>query len=228
MKASSLHSWEVDYREAVRIQEELALQVRVEDDLSRDHIGFVAGADVSHDRSTNTLYAAICVFSYPELELIELSSITGKASFPYIPGLLSFREGPVVLAAAETLTVKPDVILFDGQGIAHPRKLGLASHLGILLDLPTIGCAKSVLVGEWERPAEKRGASSPLIYRGEVVGDVLRTKDHVNPLFISPGHKVGRKTACEIVLSCSRRYRVPEPTRQAHIHVTRMRSTHRT
>lgn len=122
----------------------------------------------------------------------------------------------------------PDGIAFDGQGIAHPRKLGLASHLGVLLDLPTIGCAKSVLVGEWEWPAERRGASSPLIYRGEVVGDVLRTKDHVNPLFISPGHKVGRKTACEIVLSCCRRYRLPEPTRQAHIHVNRMRSTRHT
>ncbi|MCX7950273.1 MAG: endonuclease V, partial [Treponemataceae bacterium] len=146
-----------------------------------------------------------------------------RANFPYIPGLLSFREGPVILSAFEELTIRPDVIIFDGQGIAHPRGLGLASHLGILLDIPSIGCAKTALVGTWDEPPDRPGSFSPLIYGGQVVGDVLRTKERVRPVFVSPGHKVGRHAAREIVLACIRGYRLPEPTRQAHLEVNMLR-----
>jgi len=210
-------------RGSPRIQEELAGQVRTEDDLVPDEVRIIAGADVSYDRARERLYAAICVFSYPELELLEVAQATGPATFPYIPGLLSFREGPIVLAAAESLHLAPQVLLCDGQGIAHPRRLGLASHLGVILDLPTIGCAKSVLIGEWEEPGLEKGSLRPLIYRGEIVGSVLRTRAAVKPMFISPGHRVSIRFSQQLVLSCCRRYRLPEPTRCAHHRVTKMR-----
>jgi deoxyribonuclease V len=137
--------------------------------------------------------------------------------FPYVPGFLSFREGPAIIEALSRLKIKPDLILLDGQGIAHPKGLGIASHIGILLDLPTVGCAKSRLVGEYKEPGSNKGAWSPLKFHGSIVGAVLRTRDSVRPLFVSPGHRIDLKASIEIVLGCIGRYRIPEPLRRADI-----------
>lgn len=217
------HPWKVDTKQAVQIQQELRKLLSCDERFYPGSIGTIAGADISYALKSDVLYAAICVFSYPDLKRLEVVYACERASFPYIPGLLSFREGPAILSAYDKLNIKPDLIIFDGQGIAHPRGLGLASHLGLVLDTPTIGCAKNALVGSWEEPAGKAGAFSPLIFEGKEVGDVLRTKDRVRPVFVSPGHKIGRKAAREIVINCVRGYRLPEPTRQAHVEVNRMR-----
>jgi len=219
----ALHPWEVDFKKAVQIQQELKGLLCCEEGLYPSPIRTIAGVDISYALKSDLLFAAICVFSYPDLKRLEVVHGCEKVSFPYVPGLLSFREGPVIVSAYEKLAVKPDVVIFDGQGIAHPRGLGLASHMGIVLDVPTIGCAKSALVGTWEEPPEKAGTFSPLVYEGAVVGDVVRTKDRVRPVFVSPGHKLGRRAAREIVLTCLRGYRLPEPTRQAHIEVNKVR-----
>jgi len=218
-----LHSWDVDFREAIRIQGMLRHLVFCDEDLCPEKLEMVAGSDISYAMKSDLLYAVICVFTYPRLELVEVSSAAGVVSFPYVPGLLSFREGPILLKAFEKLKSRPGLVIFDGHGIAHPRGLGLASHMGILLDLPTIGCAKKALVGSWEEPPAHAGAFSPLVHEGQAVGDVLRTKEKVRPVFVSPGHKLGRRAAREIVLSCCRGYRLPEPTRLAHLEVNKLR-----
>lgn len=183
----------------------------------------VAGADVAYSRTSGLLFAAILVFKLPEMELVELSSARGQAKLPYIPGLLSFREIPVLLKAAEGLGCRPGVIICDGQGIAHPRRLGLASHLGLLLGLPAVGCAKSRLVGEYAPVAEEMGNVSEMIYKGKTVGAVVRTKKGVKPVFVSPGHKIDLNGAVGVVLGSVRGYRLPEPLRQAHLTVCRLR-----
>jgi len=212
----------VDYKTAVAIQQELRGRLVLEDRMTRD-IRVVAGADISCTRGDDRVYAAVVLLDAESLYVVEEATYCGRTSFPYIPGLLSFREGPALLQAFGKLRGRPDVVLFDGQGIAHPRGFGLAAHLGLVLDVPAVGCAKTRLTGSFEEPGVRRGQFSPLVHDGRVIGSVLRTKDRVKPVFVSPGHRVGQERAVEIVLQCSRRYRIPEPTRQAHILVNKMR-----
>ena len=159
----------------------------------------------------------ITVLNYPELRLVEARVVNGELDFPYVPGLLSFRELPLTLAACERLTVAPDLVMVDGQGIAHPRRMGLASHLGLFLDTPTIGCAKSLLCGNHEMPGVEPGSYAEVIDRGEIIGAALRTKPGVNPVYVSIGHKVDPQAAIYWVLECCHGYRLPEPTRLAHL-----------
>lgn len=221
MKVRKLHPWDVSPAEAIRIQE--ALRRRLDLGETRRPTETVAGVDVSYDTRTPTVYAAVVLMRLHDHEILETVTATRPATFPYIPGLLSFREAPAVLQAVTRLTRRPDCLLCDGQGIAHPRRFGLACHLGLLLDLPSIGCAKSVLVGEYQEPPEKRGGFRMLIDRGERVGIILRTRDGVEPVYVSPGYRMSTQQAREIVLKATGRYRVPEPTRQAHLLVNRLR-----
>ena len=185
----------------------------------------VAGTDVSFDKRSDRFFAGVVVHEIKsELEKIEEVTVTGRVKFPYIPGLLSFREAPILLRAFRKLKSNPDVILFDGQGIAHPRNFGLASHIGLILNKPSIGCAKSLLVGEYEEVGNKIGAYSKLVFNNKVVGAVLRTKINTKPVFVSPGHKVNLAFAVRIVLETGCGYRIPEPIRQAHILVNKIRT----
>ena len=174
-------------------------------------------------RTRDLLYAAIVVLDAQTMKPVEVASAAQQPVFPYVPGLLTFREGPVVLQAYEKLKLAPDLLMFDGQGIAHPQGLGLASHLGVLLDKPSIGCAKSRLVGEFKEPKQKRGAMRTLSLHRKKVGVVLRTKDNTKPLFVSPGHRITVETAAKAVLEAGRGYRLPEPTRLAHYEAARAR-----
>lgn len=215
--------WDVSPREAIEIQKSLRDQVKIVP-LEKE-IKTIGGADVSLNRFSSTLYAGIIVLSYPELETIEYKTIKIETTFPYIPGLLSFREIPGLLKVWESLTVKPDIVMVDGQGIAHPRRLGIATHFGILADVPTIGCAKSVLTGIFDMPANEPGSIEKIYDKTthEVIGTALRSKKNSNPLIISPGHRVSVDQAHDIVQKTLRGYRLPEPTRQAHLLVNRFR-----
>ncbi len=226
MRFAQTHPWNVSPTEARAIQSALAGQVDLRDRISLDDIGIVAGVDNAYikNRRETMACAAVVALTFPAMEVIETMVAWEPVAFPYVPGLLSFREGPAVLAACAGLTVEPDVILLDGQGYAHPRRIGLASHIGVLLDRPTIGCAKSRLIGEFEEPERVFGAHKPLIDRGEVVGAAVRTRPRHKPLFVSPGHKVSVETAVAIALACCREGRfLAEPTRLAHEIVTRER-----
>ena len=227
MKTRELHRWDVTYREAVAIQEELRGRLILRADGLPDPLRTVAGADISYDRGSDLFFAAVVLMNYPELTLLEEATFSARVSFPYIPGLLSFREGPPLIAAFAKLNQPPDLILFDGQGIAHPRGIGLASHLGLILDRPAIGCAKSRLVGTHEPVGEKRGEWTELTHQEKKVGAVLRTRDRVKPIFVSPGHRVGLERSIALVFACCRGYRIPEPTRRAHLAVNRLRIEHR-
>jgi deoxyribonuclease V len=211
-------------KEAIKIQKELADKVIKEDQFGK--ISCIAGADISNEvfKPEKPLYAAVVVLSFPDLKLIEKVSYSETTGFPYIPGLLAFREAPVVIKALEKLKTKPDVIMVDGHGIAHPRKLGIASHIGVLTGYPTIGCAKSILVGTPASilPTEK-GSYVNLIWHGEVVGNVVRTRDNVAPVYISTGHKISLEKATEMALASTTRYRLPEPTRLAHQYANQAR-----
>jgi deoxyribonuclease V len=215
MDFPELHDWNMTPREAVALQKQLARRVCVENRLPRS-IRYVAGTDVSYRRGSSAFYAAVVVLELPDLTVVEQISVCGRVTFPYVPGLLSFRELPVVLKAFRQLQTVPDVVLVDGQGIAHPRHLGLASHLGLWLGRPTIGCAKSRLCGEHAGPGTQRGDRMPLMLENRAVGTVLTTRDGVKPLFISPGHFVDVSSAADLVMRCVGRYRLPEPTRLAH------------
>lgn len=221
MKIRHLHAWDVSSQEAIQIQKELRSRL----DLTKlpSTIRHVAGADVSFSRKLGRIWAGVVVFSFPELSRIEEKWIQDRVSFPYIPGLLSFRELPVLLKALKRLNTDPELILCDGQGIAHPRGLGLASHLGLLVDRATIGCAKSRLVGAFSEVGQQKGSYAPLWYKEQVVGAVLRTRRGVKPLFISPGNRISLDESVKIVLECCIKYRMPEPTRQAHLLVTGLR-----
>ena len=196
------------------MQEALRQRVVCKDRLNA--VRFVAGADVGFEDGGKTTRAAVVVLSFPQLELVEKSIVRRKTRFPYIPGYLSFREAPAVLAALGKLKQKPDLLLCDGQGIAHPRRFGLACHIGVLADIPTIGVAKTRLIGQYREPATRKGSQTPLTDDGELVGTVLRTRDNVKPLFVSCGHRIGLETAVDYVLKCVTRYRLPETTRWAH------------
>lgn len=215
-----LHDWNVSTREARQIQERFRTQI-VERPLPGS-VETVAGVDISFNRGSSDLFAAIAVLSFPELQIMEVARARCRVEFPYVPGLLSFREGPPVMAAWERLQRNPDVLIFDGQGKAHPRRFGLACHLGLLLDKPSIGCAKRRLVGDCEMPGINRGDRTTLWHNGEEIGAVVRTRRNVKPVFVSAGHLTNLKSACQLVLACSR-FRQPEPTRQAHRLVNKYR-----
>ncbi len=220
------HAWDVTPTEARRIQADLAARVDLTDAIALDEIETVAGVDntyIKRDGMT-TAGAVVIVLAFPSMEVLETAIAWQPIAFPYVPGLLSFREAPAVLAACADLTVEPDIFLFDGQGYAHPRRLGLASHLGLFLGRPTIGCAKSRLVGEYEEPERVFCAQTPLVDRGEVVGAAVRTRPRHKPLFVSPGHKISVETAVAVALACCRDGAfLPEPTRLAHDLVTQER-----
>ncbi len=210
---SPLHQWDVSAAEARELQRRLASRIIASGGPAS--VRTVAGVDVAAGRSAGSGRAAIVVLSYPGLAEVERSTVELPLPFPYVPGLLSFREAPLVLAAYDRLTVRPDLLLVDGQGIAHPRRFGLASHLGLWLDLPSVGCAKSRLVGEYDQPGEAAGATAPLIDGGERIGAVVRTRAATRPLFVSPGHLIGIDEAVAWTLACCRGRRLPEPTRLA-------------
>lgn len=206
------HPWDVSPAEAREIQRQMCGYVLAQ---PLDHQPeIVAGIDVSI--KDGQARAAVVLLSYPDLVPFRAATAEMPVSFPYVPGFLAFREGPVALAALEQLTEQPDVLIFDAQGLAHPRRMGLAAHLGVLLDVPAVGCAKSCLCGEYEEPGEKKGSWTPLVDGGEVIGAVVRTRDGVRPVFVSIGHRVDLGTAVALVLSCAPRYRLPETTRWAH------------
>lgn len=213
-----LQTFEPSPKKAIEIQRELAGKVIKQTQFEK--INYVAGVDISNEffkPDKRKLFAAVVILSFPELQLVETAFYSTDTDFPYIPGLLAFRESPVIIKALEKIKTKPDVIIVDGHGIAHPRGLGIASHIGVLTDFSTIGCAKSILVGKPDGilPKEK-GSFLPLIYKEETIGNVLRTRENVAPVYVSVGHKIDLKKATQIVLECAKKYRLPEPTRFAH------------
>jgi deoxyribonuclease V len=215
MPVQQVHPWKVTTADAQAIQLKLAGLVSRKNEVSRPKL--VAGVDISAPRFQGKVRGTVVVLSYPELEVVEIGAVEQTVDFPYIPGLLSFRESPVILAAYEKLRSKPDLVLVDGQGIAHPRRFGIASHLGVLLDVPTIGCAKSLLCGTFDSLGSEAGSTAEIEHEGEVVGMALRTKANVRPVFISIGHKVDLAAAVSWVGKCCLGYRLPEPTRLAHL-----------
>jgi deoxyribonuclease V len=215
MKVKRLHSWQVPTAQALELQLKLASQVSRTNEVKNPR--FIAGVDISVDRVRDEARGAVVVLSYPELKVVETQVVEGRVEFPYVPGLLSFREAPLTLAAFERLETAPDLVLFDGQGIAHPRRLGLAAHLGLFLDTPTIGCAKSRLCGSHQIPGLEPGGFAELVDGGETIGAVLRTKPGVKPIYVSIGHKISLESAIGWVMRCCRGYRLPEPTRLAHL-----------
>ena len=216
-----LHDWSLTPREAVELQKKLRERVRITP--LRKKVETVAGADISFNKFDPTIYTAVVVLRLPSLEVVEEVGIVSETRFPYVPGLLSFRESPSVLEAWARLETEPDAVMFDGQGLAHPRRVGIASHVGLMLSRPTLGCAKSVLVGRYEEPGEERGSWSPMVDKGETVGAAVRTKRRVQPVYVSPGHLIDLEGAVELTLRCDGGYRQPEPTRRAHLLVNALR-----
>ena len=226
-----LHEWDISYAEARALQTELAGKVRFEPLKRQPQL--IAGLDCAFSKDGKRIFAAAVVLrmltegrgdtATRSFELVETASASKKVTFPYIPGLLSFREAPVCLAVVEKLKTRLDLFLIDGQGIAHPRRLGLAAHLGLFLDKPAIGCAKSRLTGTFAEPALEKGSHSPLYDGDDVIGAVVRTRTNVKPLFISVGHRCTLDDAIRLTLACATRYRLPEPTRLAHQTVSRLK-----
>ncbi len=210
-----LHKWNLEVAEAIALQQELAKRVRLEDVLS--NVSTVAGVDMAINEEHETAQAAVVLLSYPDMEILERHTYEEPIRMPYVPGLLSFREAPSVLGAFEKLRQRPDLVMVDGQGIAHPRRVGIATHLGLWLNIPTIGCGKSILVGRYDEAALKEEAGSwvPLVYKKEVIGAAVRTRTRVKPMIISPGHLITLESSISYVLACAKGYRLPEPTRQA-------------
>jgi deoxyribonuclease V len=213
VKARRLHGWNLTPREAIALQARLRERVIREDRIGT--VRLVAGVDVGFERDGAITRAAVAVLEFPGLGLVEKAVVRKPTRFPYVPGLLSFREAPAVLAAFERLRLTPDLILYDGQGIAHPRRFGIASHIGLALDSPTIGVAKTRLIGEHRPPPDRRGAWTPLVDAGETIGAVLRTRAGVKPVYVSIGHRVSLEAAVRWVMACTTRYRLPETTRWA-------------
>jgi len=233
MPVQQLHAWDLSYAEARAVQTRLAGRVRFTRLTGTPKL--IAGLDCAFGAGGKRIFAAVVVLravaaSTPKelgmvsFELAETASAAMSVTFPYIPGLLSFREAPACLAAIEKLRSEPDVLLIDGQGIAHPRRLGLATHLGLFLDKPTIGCAKSRLTGTFEEPTAEKGSHSPLRHGDEVIGAVVRTRTNVKPLFVSVGHRCRLEDAIRLTLACTTKYRLPEPTRLAHQTVSKLRT----
>jgi deoxyribonuclease V len=218
---SQLHTWDLTPTEARDLQLELA--AKVDSKRALPTYTTVAGADVSYNKRDSWLHAAVVVLRADTFDVIARSGVVAEAKFPYVPGLLTFREAPAVIEAFDRLTVRPDILICDGQGIAHPRRMGLAAHLGLYLELPTIGCAKSWFFGEYEEPGRTRGEWAPLTDKGETIGAVLRTRTGIKPLFISPGHLCDLASAITVVLTMSPTYRQPLTTRLAHQYVNELR-----
>ncbi len=240
MKYLKLHPWNVDYKKAVEIQRRLEKSIVLT--CATKSFKYIAGADVSYlpertiqsgtdqnefvgqvctrssagTKKSKMFYASVVVFESETMEKIEEVTASGKVDFPYIPGLLSFRESPILLKAFARIKSNPDVVILDAQGIAHPRGIGLASHIGLLLDKPSIGCAKTRLVGDYNEIGQEVGCYSHLTIKGKVVGAVLRTRKNIKPVFVSPGHKINLDTSIDLVLKSCCGYRLPEPVRQAH------------
>lgn len=214
MSTSHQHEWPTTTQEAVVIQEQLRAQVIAEDQL--DPIHYVAGVDCGFEEDGTVTRAAVAVLSFPDLQLRDQAIVRRPTTFPYIPGFLSFREIPAVLDALAQLTIQPNLLLCDGQGLAHPRRLGIACHLGLLANIPAIGVAKSLLIGKHELLPDERGAWQPLRDRDEIIGAVLRSRAGTKPLYISIGHRISLPTALDYVMRCTPKYRLPETTRRAH------------
>lgn len=221
MKIRETHSFDLVPAAAARLQEVLRTRVRLSGDIGE--VSLVAGADASYTMGSDEIYAVVVVLRCPDLTVVERVSACAETSFPYIPGLLTFREGPALLEAFRGLQSEPEVIFFDGQGIAHPRGLGIASHMGVLLDRPTVGVAKSLLVGTATDPGASRGSVSPVRRDGETIGMAVRTKEKSRPVYVSVGHRIDLAQAVDLVLATARGYRLPEPTRQAHLFANAVR-----
>ena len=208
-------------QQAVELQTELRNQLQIQP-LAKE-ITTIAGADISFNKYSTTVYAGIVVMQFPSLQVIETAGVVDEATFPYVPGLLAFREVPALSKAWEKLNIKPDVLVLDGHGIAHPRRMGIAAHFGVVMNTPTLGCAKSLLTGTYAEPANEAGSVSDLISKNELIGKVLRTKKNVKPVFISPGNLISMEQSLHISKQCVRKYRIPEPTRLAHNFVNELR-----
>ena len=221
MKVRELHDLDLSPSEASRLQKELAPKVVAGPVLDLTGIGYVAGADVSTDG--DRAYATVVVLDFPGLSPVEVRGFETKFTFPYVPGLLSFREIPASTGALEKVRAPVDAVIFDAHGLAHPRRMGLASHLGLFLDVPSVGCAKTRLVGTHEEPGREKGSATDLVHRGEGIGKVLRTRSGVSPVYVSVGNGIDLDSAVDLVLACSPKYRLPETTRQAHDAAKRLR-----
>ncbi len=221
MRVSRLHGFDLTPGEARRLQGELASRVVAGPALDLEGVRHVAGADVS--TQGDRAYATVVVLEFPSLSPLEVQGFEAALEFPYVPGLLSFREIPSVAGALEKVETAVDALILDAQGLAHPRRMGLASHLGLFLDVPTVGCAKSLLVGSYEEPGEEKASATNLVHRQEVVGRVVRTRSRVSPVFVSVGNRIDLESAVELVLACCTRYRLPETTRRAHDAANRLR-----
>jgi deoxyribonuclease V len=213
MESTFTHDWNLTEADALALQEKLSSLVIKDDQLC--NVKLVAGVDVAYDKHSDMLFAAVVILDAMTLQVVETATAQDIASFPYIPGLFSFRELPPITKAMAKLNQTPDLIVCDGQGVAHPRRFGLACHLGVLYDIPTIGCGKTRLIGKADAPDNKRGSYTCLVDNNEVIGAVLRTQNNVNPVYVSIGHRVTLKTACDWVLNLSPKYRLPDTTRQA-------------
>ncbi|MDX1693972.1 MAG: deoxyribonuclease V [Ketobacteraceae bacterium] len=213
MKPGISHSWDLSKEEALEQQKKLAAKVITNDQIGE--VKFVAGVDVAYSKDSDRLIAAVVILDAETLEIIETATAEGINRFPYIPGLFSFRELPPLAKACANLQHRPDLVVCDGQGIAHPRRFGLACHFGVIFDIPTIGCGKTRLIGEYKEPDITRGSVAPLVDHDEVVGNALRTQHGINPIYVSIGHRVSLSTACEWILKLSPQYRLPETTRTA-------------
>ncbi len=221
IQSQAPHDWNLTPSEAIEIQKRMRSLVKLQ---SQTHeFKKIAGADLSYNKFSDTIYTGIVVLSFPELQVIESVGVRSVAKFPYVPGLLSFRETPSLLEAWDKLKNRPDVLMLDGHGMAHPRRFGIACHVGILLEIPTVGCAKSILVGTHDVLAPDAGNHAPLIDRSEQIGVALRTKKNVTPVYVSVGHLIDIPSAIKLVLNSTTKYRQPEPTRQAHLLVNRLR-----
>lgn len=219
MNISHLHDWTLTPQQAVDLQRQLASQIVYNRPLDLSSVKLVAGVDVSVQPDAAGVphsQAAVVVLTFPDLQIIETQLATIPTPFPYIPGLLSFREGPALEIVFKALAHEPDVLIFDGMGRAHPRRIGIASHLGLWLNKPTIGCGKTLLIGRFEEPSQERGAWSPLTHHDEVIGAALRTRASTKPVFISPGNLIDLPSSLEIAMACTGKYRLPVPIRAAH------------
>lgn len=221
MDVESAHAWDISLEEARDLQKRLSQQVEIRHLSSK--IDRVGGFDISYLKDDNVLIAGMVVIDYPSLALVDHFTLTDQIYFPYIPGYLSFREAPVLLKLIEKYHHRVDIFMFDGHGIAHPRGLGIASHIGVLCDKPSIGCAKKRLVGTYDMPHQKKGSVTKLMYKEKAVGSVLRTRQNVKPVFISVGHKITLEEATKFSMNCTTKYRLPEPTRLAHNTVSMFR-----
>jgi deoxyribonuclease V len=208
-----LHNWQVTAKQAVQIQKRLAGQVRIEK--PNFSLQLIAGVDAAYYHELNKVIAGVIVWDVKTKEIVEQHVVVRQTTFPYVPGLLSFREAPAVVAVLRHLKKSPDVLICDGQGIAHPRRLGIASHIGVITGLSTVGCAKTKLIGDYGELGENRGDHTVLFHKKEKIGMVLRTRTRVNPVFVSVGHRMDLETAVQLILSCGNGYRLPEPTRLA-------------